>query len=138
MLATIGTPMDRYRPLDVPEPWYTQAWYAEGVLAARAGDAGAAQQAFSRAVRAAADYQQGFIADTEEATALATFTGNTRETEQVQALAALAHEQLARLLATHDPAAAQQQRAAEPTDFRLPAGLLEEPFPELYGFRKSG
>ncbi len=128
ILATIGTPVDRYRPIEVPEAWYLQAWYAEGVFAAHAGDSAAAQTAFTRATEAAVSYQQGY---STEAKALAAYTGNG-ELDKVAILASLAHEQLALLLSAHAPAAAQQQRAAMLNNFPHAADLLQLPFPELY------
>lgn len=129
ILTTVDTPMDRYRPIDVPESWYLRAWYAEGVFAVQARDAQRANIAFSHALDAAERYQQGF---STEAKAQAEFTGNTSEREEVYVLASLAHEQLAGVLDASNPMAAQQERAAMLTDFHHPADLLQLPFPELY------
>lgn len=134
ILATIGTPLDQYFPLEVPETWYLRAWYAEANFALRAGDVPTARNAFAQAITAAAHYQHGY---TKEAEASALVNGTTGERREVEVLGSFAHEQLATLLSTTDPTAAQQHRAAELADLHVPAAMQAMPFPELVAMKRT-
>ena len=123
ILATIGTEVDRYHPVDVPEPWYTLAWYADGMLALRQQQPGQAITDFQHTLVAVQAYQDGSQSD--EAKAML----SEQEKAKVRAIASLAHEQLAKLLQPRDPAAAQTHRAAIDHTQEIPVELRETPFP---------
>lgn len=90
----------RTQPVDVPEPWYLQSWYALAVLDARDGQ-DAAEQDFRRAVTAGERYDQSFAA---EAAAWSEFTNSQDEQLRVHMLTYLA------CLRLHDTDGAQRLR----------------------------
>jgi hypothetical protein len=92
ILDTIGTPLDVVRPISVPEPFYTQAWYATGVLAEREPKLLArARAAYAQTLAYARKYEEGF---TLEAEAMAMMTNNDLERERMRQLAATAYVRL--------------------------------------------
>jgi len=121
ILDTIGKEVDLYHPIDVPEPWYTLAWYADGVLAARQQHTAAAIADFQHTLDAAKTYQDGCNSD--EAKAMVT----EAEKKRIQVIVALTHERLAKLLP--DPAAANRHRQAIDVTLEIPTGARETPFP---------
>ncbi|MHB9022817.1 MAG: O-antigen ligase family protein [Armatimonadota bacterium] len=121
ILHSIGTPIDRYHPVDVPEPWYALAWYAEGDLARRAGELDSALKAYEMTLGATKKFEQGFQS---EAQAVATVSGNTDQ-GHIQLIAILAHERLAELR----PDTAEFHRKAIADAGEIPAAYRETPFP---------
>ncbi len=137
IIATIGTAFDQYHPVDVPEPWYTLAWYADAELARRTGDARIAIAAYRHAIAAAALYEKGY---SNEAEAVALITGTQAERLRIRVVAILAHERLAALLHDRSPSEANLHRAAASAMLReitklagrevsIPATLRDTPFP---------
>jgi putative inorganic carbon (HCO3(-)) transporter len=120
ILATIGTPLDVYHPIEVPEPWYTQAWYAKAVLLHLSGDRDEASKAYGMAMGAAAKYERGF---SKEAEAWAAVSRNDSERAQMRALAATAHLLLRELRPDTSPLTDDERKLA------LPKGKRGEPFP---------
>jgi O-antigen ligase len=136
IVSTQDGPRDRYRPIDVPEPFYTQAWYALARLDLRAGDRDAAIRKLERALESARRFTEKFA---DEASALAALEGGTGGYDTVQEVRLWSHRRLAALLATTDPAAAAHRAAADalrashfaaapPAQF---ADIPDTPFPGL-------
>ncbi|HEY3417171.1 MAG TPA: hypothetical protein VGM23_09835, partial [Armatimonadota bacterium] len=128
ILQTIGTPLDLYHPVEVPEPWYTLAWYAEGDLARRAGEGNKAISAYEEALDAAAAFQAGSTG--EEAQAMVNTGGNT-DILRVSGIVILAHARIADLAQRSDPEKARGHRAANADAPALPKKLYDTPFPFL-------
>jgi O-antigen ligase len=102
LLATRGSLADRYYPVEVPESWFVQSWYAKGCLAWLMQEPVAAAQAFARAQAEAERFMTAFQA---EAQGWALYSGNDPR-PLVQALAerSQAHRQA---LAAGDKAPAE-------------------------------
>ncbi len=126
ILETVGTPLDLYHPVEVPEPWYPQSWFAEGRLAERDHDAKTAIDAYTNTITAVQQYDDGFR---YEAEAWAEMSDTQGERAKMQALASMAHESLAQLLATRDPQSAAEHRSKIISDLHLPADIRTTPFP---------
>ncbi len=120
ILATRGTPLDEFHPIEVPEPWYTQAAYAAGVLYQHAGNILEARSAFAQAVGQAQAYEEGY---TPEAEAWAMASRNPGEREKMKALAATARQRLFELRVSTDPLSADERARLLPDAERV------NPFP---------
>ena len=121
---TVGTPIDVYHPVEVPAPWYTRSWYAGGILLEQQGHSAEAIVDFLHAIDAEAAYQAESA--TDEAKAV---RGDDQgELREMQGIASLAHEHLARLLRASDPAAAARHRAAVDATLKIPPAMHNVPF----------
>ncbi|OPZ85139.1 MAG: O-Antigen ligase [bacterium ADurb.Bin429] len=120
ILATRGTPLDEFHPIEVPEPWYTQAAYAAGVLYYRAGKFTEAHKAFAMTISEANAYEDGF---TKEAEAWAMASRNAGEREKMKTLAATARQFLFDLQVYSDPLSEEERKLLLPEKERV------NPFP---------
>jgi len=135
ILRTQGGPRDIYRPIEVPEPFYTQAWYALADLDLQKGDRQNAVREFARALESGQQFTAGF---TEEAQAQALLQGDDGGQNMVRITMFLAHKQLETLLRATEPSTAQthhnEAESLRETYFSdVPAKLMAEipatPFP---------
>lgn len=100
---TIGTPMYKYHPIDVPEPWYAEAWYGQAVIAEAnnlyaGGFDAILWRMYASTIEAAHHYDTGY---TVEAEAMATIQHTEDEREKMRVLAATAYVRLKAIAPPH-------------------------------------
>jgi|GEM_PF-2556215 len=103
IVSTQDGPRDRFRPIDVPDTFYTQAWYALGYLELREGDHAAAARSFANALESGKRFNAQFADEAQAMEELKEDNGY----QIVQVVTLWSHRQLAEMA---DPAAAKEHR----------------------------
>jgi len=132
IVATQDGPRDRFHPIDVPDTFYTQAWYALAFLDLRYGDRSAAARSFQNALESGKSYTAQFA---DEAMAVAQLKEDGGY-GIVQVVMLWSHRQLAEL---GDPAAedhlVQAEALRESAFSNVPpehfADIPDTPFPSV-------